>query len=154
MDRAIGRCGQKGVAMVEFAIALPLLLLLLFGIAEFGRMLFQYNSLLQASRDAGRYAASEAWNATLGKVDLSGDLQARVKSVAVYGVPAAQPGAATAVPGLTTSQVQVSALGSDHVQVSITYTFQPVIGAVLPSFTGDSVPLNVALTSSVVMRAL
>ena len=94
-------------------------------------------------------------NATeLGKVDLSGDLQARVKSVAVYGVPSAQPGAATAVPGLTTSQVQVSALGSDHVQVSITYTFQPVIGAVLPSFTGDSVPLNVALTSSVVMRAL
>lgn len=154
MNRAIGRCGQKGVAMVEFAIALPLLLLLLFGIAEFGRMLFQYNSLLQASRDAGRYAASEAWNATLGKVDLSGDLQARVKSVAVYGVPSAQPGAATAVPGLTTSQVQVSALGSDHVQVSITYTFQPVIGAVLPSFTGDSVPLNVALTSSVVMRAL
>jgi Flp pilus assembly protein TadG len=140
--------------MVEFAIALPLLLLLLFGIAEFGRMLFQYNSLLQAGRDAGRYAASEAWNATLGKVDLSGDLQARVKNVAVYGVPLAQPGSTTAVPGLTTSQVQVSALGSDHVQVSITYTFQPVIGAVLPSFTGDSVPLNVALTSSVVMRAL
>lgn len=140
--------------MVEFAIALPLLLLLLFGIAEFGRMLFQYNSLLQAGRDAGRYAASEAWNATLGKIDLSGDLQARVKNVAVYGVPLTQPGSTTAVPGLTTSQVQVLALGSDHVQVSITYTFQPVIGAVLPSFTGDSVPLNVALTSSVVMRAL
>ena len=145
---------QSGVAMVEFAIALPLLLLLLFGIAEFGRMLFQYNSLLQAGRDAGRYAASEAWNATLGKVELSGELQARVKNVAVYGVPSAQTGSAVTVPGLTTGQVQVSALGTEHVVVSISYTFQPVIGAVLPSFTGDSVPLNVLLTSSVVMRAL
>jgi len=148
------RSRQSGVAMVEFAIALPLLLLLLFGIAEFGRMLFQYNSLLQAGRDAGRYAASEAWNATLGKVELSGELQARVKNVAVYGVPSAQTGSAVTVPGLTTGQVQVSALGTEHVVVSISYTFQPVIGAVLPSFTGDSVPLNVLLTSSVVMRAL
>ncbi|MBD9425744.1 pilus assembly protein [Pseudomonas sp. PDM15] len=148
------RNGQRGVAMVEFAIALPLLLLLLFGIAEFGRMLFQYNSLLQAGRDAGRYAASEAWNATLGKVELSGELQARVKNVAVYGVPSAQTGSAVTVPGLTTDQVQVSALGAEHVVVSISYTFQPVIGTVLPSFTGDSVPLNVLLTSSVVMRAL
>lgn len=148
------RSRQSGVAMVEFAIALPLLLLLLFGIAEFGRMLFQYNSLLQAGRDAGRYAASEAWNATLGKVELSGELQARVKNVAVYGVPSAQTGSAVTVPGLTTGQVQVSALGTEHVMVSISYTFQPVIGAVLPSFTGDSVPLNVLLTSSVVMRAM
>jgi Flp pilus assembly protein TadG len=154
MARTIERGGQRGVAMVEFTIALPLLLLLLFGIAEFGRMLFQYNSLLQAGRDAGRYAASEAWNATLGKVELSGELQARVKNVAVYGVPSVQSGAATAVPGLTTGQVEVSALGTDHVQVSINYTFQPVIGAVLPSFTGDSVPLDVLLTSTVVMRAL
>lgn len=154
MASVIGWSRQEGVAMVEFAIALPLLLLLLFGIAEFGRMLFQYNSLLQAGRDAGRYAASEAWNATLGRVELSGELQTRVKNVAVYGVPSVQTGAATAVPGLTTGQVQVSALGTDHVQVSINYTFQPVIGTVLPSFTGDSVPLNVLLTSSVVMRAL
>ena len=144
---------QQGVAMVEFAIALPLLLLLLFGIAEFGRMLFQYNSLLQAGRDAGRYAASEAWNATLGRVDLSTDLQARTKNVAVYGVPFAN-GGVSVVPGLTPSQVQVSAVGSDYVQVSIVYNFQPVIGASIPSFTGPAIPLSVALTSSVVMRAL
>ena len=44
-------CGQRGLAMVEFAIALPLLVLMLLGIAEFGRLLYQYNTLLQASRE-------------------------------------------------------------------------------------------------------
>ncbi|MGL4318548.1 MAG: TadE/TadG family type IV pilus assembly protein [Pseudomonas sp.] len=155
MARAMHGGSQRGLAMVEFAIALPLLLLLLFGIAEFGRMLFQYNSLLQASRDAGRYAASEAWNSTLGKVELNSTLQTKVKNVALYGVPAVQTGATTVVPGLTAGNVQVTAVGSTHVQVSISYSFQPVIGNVLPSFTDDDdVPLNVALISTVVMRAL
>lgn len=51
------RARQQGLAMVELAIALPLLLLLLLGIGELGRLLWQYNSLLQASRDASRFVA-------------------------------------------------------------------------------------------------
>lgn len=143
---------QQGVAMVEFAIALPLLLLLLFGIAEFGRMLFQYNSLLQASRDAGRYAASEAWNATLGQVELGAALQTQVKNVALYGAPSAA--GTPVVPGLTAANVQVSAVGTEHVQVSISYVFQPVLGNSLPNVLGTVIPLNLTLTSTVVMRAL
>ena len=149
---------QQGVAMVEFAIALPLLLLLLLAIGEFGRMLFQYNSLLQASRDAGRYAAGKAWNRTLGEivlVDASRDLRAETQNIAVYGLPVSS--GTPVVPGLTTNDVQVSTAAgtTDHVQVSITYTFQPVIGNVLPAFFGgDGVPLSVPLTASVVMRAL
>ena len=50
--------------MVEFAIALPLLLLLLLAVAEFGRMLSHYNSLLQANRDAARYLAVMPGTAT------------------------------------------------------------------------------------------
>lgn len=148
---------QRGIAMVEFAIALPLLLLLLLGIAEFGRMLYQYNSLLQASRDAVRFAAGEAWNATLGKVDLpssDGTLEAQTKNVAVYGVPANPNGYPAVVPGLTAANVQVSTQGTDHVRVSITYTFQPVIGNALPTFFGSPIPLNVQLVATTVMRAL
>lgn len=147
-----GEYRQHGVAMVEFAIALPLLLLLLFGIAEFGRMLFQYNSLLQASRDAGRYAASEAWNATLGQIELNTALQAQVKNVALYGAPSVA--GTPVVPGLTAADVQVSAVGTEHVQVSISYAFQPVLGNSLPNVLGTAIPLNLTLTSTVVMRAL
>lgn len=149
------RTAQGGMAMVEFAIALPLLVLMLLGVAEFGRMLFQYNSLLQASRDAGRYAAGKAWDATLGKVDLNTTLQTEIKNVAVYGVPSTAAGFSSVVPGLTTGDVLVQQSASDdrYVEVRITYSFQLVVG-VLPSLFGDDIPLSVELSSSVVMRAL
>jgi len=147
---------QRGVAMVEFAITLPLLLLLLLAIGEFGRMLYQYNSLLQASRDAGRFVAGKAWNATLGVVELSNDLQTKTKNVAVFGTPANPNDYPPVVPGLTTGDVQVStpAGAPDHVQVSISYTFRPVIGNAIPGFIGDPIPLDISLTSTVVMRVL
>ncbi|MCB2256243.1 pilus assembly protein [Pseudomonas chlororaphis] len=145
---------QSGMAMVELVLTLPLLLLLMLTFAEFGRMLFQYNSLMQASRDAGRYVAGQAWNPTLGKLDLNTTLQTQTKSVAVYGVPANPNGYPAVVPGLTTGNVTVSAVGTEHVQVSITYTYVPVIGSALPALYGSSVPLGLALTSTVVMRAL
>jgi len=98
------RCGfrsaraQRGLAMVELALTLPLLVLLMLAFAEFGRMLFQYNSLQQASRDAGRYAASQAWNATLGTLDLNAALVSQTKNVAVYGLPANPNGYPAAAP--------------------------------------------------------
>ncbi|MCO6059618.1 pilus assembly protein [Pseudomonas sp. MOB-449] len=148
---------QRGVAMVEFAITLPLLLLLLLAIGEFGRMLYQYNSLLQASRDAGRYVAGKAWNRALGAIDLTSDPQLvpRTRNIAVYGVPTVQTGKEV-VPGLTAGNVQVGIAPdtTDHIQVSITYSFQPVIGEALPVFFGSAIPLGISLRSTVVMRAL
>ncbi|WP_324731041.1 TadE/TadG family type IV pilus assembly protein [Pseudomonas paeninsulae] len=144
---------QQGVAMVEFAIALPLLLLLLLGVAEFGRMLHQYNSLLQANRDAVRYLAGQAWNANLGKVEINSVLLARTRNIAVYGVPAPQPGKEV-VPGLTTANVTVGTVGAEHVQVSISYVFRPVIGSGLPALIGNAIPLNFPLVATTVMRGL
>ena len=65
---------QQGLAMVEFTLVLPVLLLLMLAFGEFGRMLYQYNVLLQASRDAGRFVASNAWDSTLGAVSLGSTL--------------------------------------------------------------------------------
>jgi Flp pilus assembly protein TadG len=44
--------------LVEFAIALPLLLALLIGILEFGRMVFIYSVATNASREAVRFASA------------------------------------------------------------------------------------------------
>ncbi|CAH0305904.1 MULTISPECIES: TadE/TadG family type IV pilus assembly protein [Pseudomonas] len=153
---------QQGVAMVEFTLALPLLLLLLLALGEFGRMIYQYNVLLQASRDADRFVASKAWDSTLGAVSLSNTLQTQTKNVAVYGVPANT--GTPVVSGLTTGMVTVSALGADpahpdHVRVTITYTFCPVIGGgnctgSLPGFFGNPIALSIPLVATTVMRAL
>jgi len=45
----------KGQSMVEIAIALPILMLLLSGMVEFGFMLNSYLSLLDATREAARF---------------------------------------------------------------------------------------------------
>ncbi|HSJ87456.1 MAG TPA: Ig-like domain repeat protein [Anaerolineales bacterium] len=45
-------------AMVEFAIALPVLLLMLYGILEAGRLLFLYSTVVTASRQAVRYGSA------------------------------------------------------------------------------------------------
>jgi len=148
---------QQGLAIVEFTLVLPVLLLMLLAFGEFGRMLYQYNLLLQASRDADRFVASQAWDSTLGTVALSDTLLTQTKNVAVYGVPA-NTGTAV-VSGLTTGNVVVAAVGTDHVRVTITYTFCPVIGAgncagSIPGFFGNQIALGIPLVATTVMRAL
>ena len=49
--------GDRGAAAVEFALVAVLLLMLVFGIAEFGRMWFLQSSLAAAARDAARTMA-------------------------------------------------------------------------------------------------
>ncbi|MNQ86050.1 TadE-like protein [compost metagenome] len=148
---------QQGLALVEFTLVLPLLLLLLLALGEFGRMLYQYNVLLQASRNADRFVASQAWNSTLGAVVLSDPLKAQTRNVAVYGVPS-QAGDEV-LSDLEIDDVEVEAVGTDHVRVTITYNFCPVIGAgnctgTMPGFFGNAFSLGIPLVATTVMRAL
>jgi len=55
---AIG--GQRGSAILEFAFIMPLLLLLTFGVAEFGRAWLIVNTLNHATREAVRVASTTA----------------------------------------------------------------------------------------------
>lgn len=49
------KANQSGVALVEFALILPLLLVMTFIVTEFGRAIYQYNTLTKSVRDAARY---------------------------------------------------------------------------------------------------
>jgi hypothetical protein len=51
-------------AMVEFALVLPILLLLIYGLIEVGRLLFIYSSVVSAARQAARYGSTTGVNAT------------------------------------------------------------------------------------------
>ena len=48
---------EQGAVAVEFAIILPLLSLILFGIIQFGIAFSQYEVYVGAAREGGRYAA-------------------------------------------------------------------------------------------------
>jgi hypothetical protein len=51
---------EAGVAAIEMALLLPLLILLLFGVTEFGRATYQYNALAKSVRDSARYLSQFA----------------------------------------------------------------------------------------------
>jgi len=56
------KIGNQAQAIVEFAIVLPILLLVLVGIFEVGRYLFIYSAATNASRNAVRYASAVGLN--------------------------------------------------------------------------------------------
>lgn len=73
---------EKGAVAVEMAIVLPLLLLILLGIIEFGRVMNVQVSLTQAAREGARYAAIHYGEAGL---DVSG--KALAAAPALSGLP-------------------------------------------------------------------
>ncbi|HEV7473842.1 MAG TPA: TadE/TadG family type IV pilus assembly protein [Pyrinomonadaceae bacterium] len=129
---------QRGAALVEFALVGLVFFSVLFGVIEFGRLLWTHNALMDATRKGVRYA-------TLRQNDSAGQLA--VKKMVVYGDPNANPATATpVVSGLTTSDVNVSYQNYNGIQlsskatVSITnYQFRfaiPMVGGTLtmPSY--------------------
>jgi Flp pilus assembly protein TadG len=89
------RIRQSGLTTVEFAIIGLLLMILLFGVIEFGRALFVRNALTEATRRGARMAA----------VCPVGD--ARPARVAVFD---SGNGNSAYVAGLTTANIQVQYL--------------------------------------------
>ena len=75
---------QQGVAIVEFALVLPFLIILSVLVIEFGRAMYQYNTIAKSVRDAVRYlSVQDPTIATSdpGKVTIA-------KNLIVYGNPA------------------------------------------------------------------
>lgn len=66
---------DRATAMVEFAIVLPVLLLIVFGIVDFGRALYTLNDLTAAAREGARKASVQLPDPTTAAV------QSTVKSV-------------------------------------------------------------------------
>ncbi|HMU64028.1 MAG: TadE/TadG family type IV pilus assembly protein [Nitrosomonas sp.] len=51
----VNKRSVQGAVAVEMALLLALMLVLILGVAEFGRALYQYNTLAKAVRDAARH---------------------------------------------------------------------------------------------------
>jgi Flp pilus assembly protein TadG len=121
---------MRGAVAVEFALLIPLLLVLALGAAEFGRALYQYNTLVKAVRDSVRHLSqfNPADTLTYSK-EIS-----NAKCLAVHGNTGCteQPLA----PGLTTDMVSINPINITTsastpitlVEVKITgYTFNFIL---------------------------
>ena len=129
--------------MVEFALVLIPLLLIVFGITELGRALYQQNSLVKSVHAGARYIARQpdalvvANPCTLGASWTQVSNNAR--NLVVCGRQLDCAGVATTIPGITASQVritassaQISAAGENRpaciIQVAAEVPFQSVFG--------------------------
>ncbi len=127
--------GERGAAAIEFAILLPVLLVLLFGIIEFGLVLSTKISLTQAVREGARLSSFPA--------QTDGDVRQRVQD-------AATPVAVTA--GSISRTACPNAAGVTTVTVNHTYTLITPIGVFTGIFAGQGAGGTVTLNASGVMR--
>lgn len=145
---------QRGLAAMEFAIALPLIILVALAVTELGRGLYQYNTLTKAVRDGARHLSNVAVG-PLGIVDI-GPHVTDTTNIVVYGdIDGGTPVLPNFAPAdVTVSEVDVPLPGGgispNHVRVSATYTFTPLFPA-LSNLGYSMVP---TMTASTVQRAL
>ena len=131
------RSKQNGVALVELALIIPLLLLLTFITTEFGRAMFEYNAVTKATRDAVRYLSFQT----------PGTKITEARNLMVYGnlagtgTPLARGLTLTNVPAGSCCIWQTAGtnpvLNTVTVRVS-SYTFRPLFSSVLGIAFGDA----------------
>lgn len=102
---------QSGTTTVEFAIIGALFFMVLFGVIEFGRLLFAWNTLTEATRRGARVAAVCPPN------------HSAIANMAVFNTPTTS-GDSAVLSGLNTSQVFVEYLAAN--------------GACITEFTPDT----------------
>jgi hypothetical protein len=96
---------EKGTTVAEFAVVALLFFMIIFGIIEFGRLLYTHNALTDATRRGARFAALNPATATEA-----------VQNEVVYGRQSASPdfdkdAATPVINGLTTDMVEVTYVG-------------------------------------------
>ena len=101
--RRIGKHRQRGAAAVEFALVMIPLLVLAFGVVEYGRAIYCYDTVVKSVRAAARYIAP--YNPSDATSFSSAAASARC--LAVYGKTSCTNGDAPLVPGLATSNVKI-----------------------------------------------
>ncbi len=150
-----GGDGERSQALLEFALVVPIFLILVFGIVDFGMGFKAYIAVTNATREGARFGAV-GWPAGAypGDCNSSGaddstvvartcsSLAANVNDVENVSVTYEERNAVT---GIQTG---------DSVVVTMTYryNFMTPLGAMLSTFSGGSVPDTVTMESTADMR--
>ncbi len=116
--------GSRGQALVEFALVVPLLLVLLVGTIDFGRAVFAYNSVSNAARSGARTAIVD---------QTAGDVEAAARAEAV-GLDPLTVTASYAHAGSACAPIKIGCIATVQVQhqwVPAT----PILGGVIGPIT-------------------
>ena len=135
---------QKGSSTVEFAIIVPILLMLIFMVSEFGTMFYRLNAVTKSVQVAARYLSDVSVNKTIALTD------AQVKNLVCFGDIG---GNGTEIVPDCNAKISVPKPTSinNHVTVSASYTADWILaGAVVGFLNLSGEPIT--LSASSVMR--
>jgi|GEM_PF-6690523 len=153
---------ERGLAIVEFAVSLPFLLLMLVALTELGRAFFTYAVLTKSVEIGARYVAAETLT-SVGYADLTAGKILSARNLVMYGNIGGQ--GEQLVEGLDGGHITVACTygtSSGHcstnngvapVTVTAEVAFTPVMGTALNRLVGQAV-FPVTLRASSVMVAL
>lgn len=115
------RKAQRGVAIIEFALVLPLLLLLTFMTTELGRAIWHYNTLTKSVRDGARYLSTQPPESAAAITT--------ARNLMVYGKPQPTSSDLPLVTGLSMSHVPVPTADNPGCCDWVEITTTPVNGS-------------------------
>ncbi|MCA1630711.1 MAG: pilus assembly protein [Acidobacteria bacterium] len=148
--RAVGFLrGERGTQLVELALVLPIMLMLLASIAEFGNFFYTYSTLSKATRGGARYLTSRPFTA---------NEQLKAASLAVYGDANAGCMGEPVLKGLTCGNIKVKGVDGSlgypnvvNVRVD-SFVYQPLFD--LGKLTNQTITLKVPVAPSTTMKYL
>jgi len=141
-------CTQRGNALVEFALVLPLLLLIFAGIVDFGFLFQRYEVITNAAREGARIGVLPGYEAA--------DVQQRVLDYVQAGLSMSADDAAAAVGTPDVQMVMLAAgtgapFAATQVTVSFTYNYL-IIGPIVNLVTGGDWTASITINSRSTMR--
>ena len=145
---------QKGAAVVEFAVILPLLLLIVFGIVEFGFIFYNQAILTNASREGARKAIVFRTDGDDNRIYSGTEIEDAVNQYLYTDFPANTNlrlvtfGADNLVIDPSAADGNVSISQGEYILVTVQYDYNFLL---LPSFAG--LPESITLTGKTSMRA-
>jgi Flp pilus assembly protein TadG len=143
---------QSGLALVESVIAIPLVIVIMLGVAELGNAILQYNALTQFVRDGARYGSAHATQGSGNIFVLDGVTISEITNIVVYGrITAGSP----LLQGLNPDNVTVTNMGNGNISVQANFDYQPLlIGGIPDLIRGGSIGGAFTLRAQAIMRVL
>jgi Flp pilus assembly protein TadG len=116
----VGGPDQRGQALVEFSLAIIVFLMMLMGVVDLGRGIYQYNGVAEAAREIARVTSVHP-GTTLGGSSQTADVVATQKGLVPYlGDPTFD------CVDVTGAAVAGACLGGDMVRVTVHAPYTPV----------------------------
>jgi Flp pilus assembly protein TadG len=120
------RCDERGQALVELALALPVFLVMLLGIFSLGLGVYRWNGLAEAAREIARTTSVYHTDGTTLGASTETRRTVGVQMALVPGMVDPPPANFVCVDISGTPNLKPRCTSGDYVQVTVTAVFYPV----------------------------